>query len=212
MEIKKAIVDGVAMEVVTQEEYARRKTFGDAELLKNTCIQHENTLFPVMNVPISGRIAPYAVSHTGYTKYYNKENNEKYKADANVIDFSNVKSTKEMIEKQNALRNAEITLLTAANSDTFSPVYDENDSPALTLVKQCLEAKNVPLENYKGRFESNCDFNNTIRLVTSEKNHSISIQKIKTIGEKFDIKFKLIAEDQSDDVPNMMETKFEKEI
>jgi hypothetical protein len=79
------------------------------------------------------------------------------------------------------------------------------------LVKQCLQAKNVPLENYKGRFDTPCDFNITIRLVTSEKNHTISIQKIKTIGEKFDIKFKLIAEDQEDS-PNAMGVRFEKEI
>ena len=211
MDIKKAIVDGVAMEVVSQEEFTRRKGFNDSEILKNTCIEQDGTLFPVMSIPIRGRIAPYAVSHTGYTKYYNKENNEKYKSEDTVIDFSDVESNRELIEKQNELRNAEITILTAANSDTYTPIYNEEDTPALTLVKQCLEAKNVPLENYKGRFDSNCDFNNTIRLVTSEKNHSISIQKIKTIGEKFDIKFKLIAEDQ-EEAPNAMGVKFEKEI
>jgi hypothetical protein len=211
MDIKKAIVDGVAMEVVSQEEFTRRKGFNDPEILKNTCIEQSGTLFPVMNVPVRGRIAPYAVSHTGFTKYYNQDNNEKYKAEDTVIDFSDVESNKELIEKQNELRNAEITILTAANSDTYTPIYNDEDSPALTLVKQCLQAKNVPLENYKGRFDTPCDFNNTIRLVTSEKNHTISIQKIKTIGEKFDIKFKLIAEDQEDS-PNAMGVRFEKEI
>jgi hypothetical protein len=164
-----------------------------------------------MSVPIRGRIAPYAVSHTGYTRYYNADNDENYKAKDNVIDFSNIESNKELIEKQNELRNAEITILTAANSETYTPVYSDEDSPALTLVKQCLESKNVPLENYKGRFDSNCDFNNTIRLVTSDKNHSISIQKIKTIGEKFDINFKISAEDFPNS-PNPMGSKFEKEI
>lgn len=211
MDIKKAIVDGVAMEVVSQEEFTRRKGFNDPEILRNTCIEQSGTLFPVMNVPVRGRIAPYAVSHTGFTKYYNQDNNEKYKSEDTVIDFSDVESNKELIEKQNELRNAEITILTAANSDTYTPIYNDEDSPALTLVKQCLQAKNVPLENYKGRFDTPCDFNNTIRLVTSEKNHTISIQKIKTIGEKFDIKFKLIAEDQEES-PNAMGVKFEKEI
>ena len=211
MDIKKAIVDGVSMEVVTQEEYTRRKSFEDAEILKNTCIEYNDTLFPVMNVPIRGRVAPYAVSYTGYTRYYNTDNNDKYKAKDNVIDFSNIESNKQLIEKQNELRNAEITILTAANSETYTPVYSDEDSPSLTLVKQCLEAKKAPLENYKGRFDSNCDFNNTIRLVTSDKNHSISIQKIKTIGEKFDIKFKLVAEDQPD-CPNPMESRYEREI
>jgi hypothetical protein len=199
------------MEVVSQEEFTRRKGFNDPEILRNTCIEQSGTLFPVMNVPVRGRIAPYAVSHTGFTKYYNQDNNEKYKSEDTVIDFSDVESNKELIEKQNELRNAEITILTAANSDTYTPIYNDEDSPALTLVKQCLQAKNVPLENYKGRFDTPCDFNNTIRLVTSEKNHTISIQKIKTIGEKFDIKFKLIAEDQEDS-PNAMGVRFEKEI
>ena len=36
MDIKKAIVDGVVMEVVTQEEFTRRKGFNDPELLRNT--------------------------------------------------------------------------------------------------------------------------------------------------------------------------------
>ena len=211
MDIKQAIVDGVSMEVVTQEEYTRRKSFDDADILKNTCIQQNDTLFPVMNVPIRGRLAPYAVSYTGYTRYYNKDNNDKYKAKDNVIDFSNVESNKELIEKQNELRNAEITILTASNSENYTPVYSEEDSPALTLVKQCLEAKKTSLDNYKGRFDSNCDFNNTIRLVTSTNNHSISIQKIKTIGEKFDINFKISAEDLPNS-PNPMGSRFEKEI
>lgn len=211
MDIKKAIVDGVVMEVVTQEEFTRRKRFNDPELLRNTCIEQNGTLFPVMNSQVRERIAPYAVSNVGFTKYYNQGNNEKYKSEDTVIDFSDVESNKELIEKQNELRNAEITILTAANSDTYTPIYNDADSPALTLVKQCLQAKNVPLENYKGRFDTPCDFNNTIRLVTSEKNHTISIQKIKTIGEKFDIKFKLVAEDQEDS-PNAMGVKFEKEI
>ena len=51
----------------------------------------------------------------------------------------------------------------------------------------------------------------SIRLVTSDKNHSISIQKIKTIGEKFDINFKISAEDQPNS-PNPMGSRFEKEI
>ena len=211
MDIKKAIVDGVVMEVVTQEEFTRRKRFNDPELLRNTCIEQNGTLFPAMNSQVRERIAPYAVSNVGFTKYYNQDNNEKYKSEDTVIDFSDVESNKELIEKQNELRNAEITILTAANSDTYTPIYNDADSPALTLVKQCLQAKNVPLENYKGRFDTPCDFNNTIRLVTSEKNHTISIQKIKTIGEKFDIKFKLVAEDQEDS-PNAMGVKFEKEI
>ena len=211
MDIKKAIVDGVVMEVVTQEEFTRRKRFNDPELLRNTCIEQNGTVFPVMNSQVRERIAPYAVSNVGFTKYYNQDNNEKYKSEDTVIDFSDVESNKELIEKQNELRNAEITILTAANSDTYTPIYNDADSPALTLVKQCLQAKNVPLENYKGRFDTPCDFNNTIRLVTSEKNHTISIQKIKTIGEKFDIKFKLVAEDQEDS-PNAMGVKFEKEI
>ena len=211
MDIKKAIVDGVAMEVVSQEEFTRRKRFNDPELLRNTCIEQNGTLFPVMNSQVRERIAPYAVSNVGFTKYYNQGNNEKYKSEDTVIDFSDVESNKELIEKQNELRNAEITILTAAKSDTYTPIYNDADSPALTLVKQCLQAKNVPLENYKGRFDTPCDFNNTIRLVTSEKNHTISIQKIKTIGEKFDIKFKLVAEDQEDS-PNAMGVKFEKEI
>ena len=192
MDIKKAIVDGVVMEVVTQEEFTRRKRFNDPELLRNTCIEQNGTLFPVMNSQVRERIAPYAVSNVGFTKYYNQDNNEKYKSEDTVIDFSDVESNK-------------------ANSDTYTPIYNDADSPALTLVKQCLQAKNVPLENYKGRFDTPCDFNNTIRLVTPEKNHTISIQKIKTIGEKFDIKFKLVAEDQEDS-PNAMGVKFEKEI
>jgi hypothetical protein len=125
MDIKKAIVDGVAMEVVSQEEFTRRKGFNDPEILKNTCIEQSGTLFPVMNVPVRGRIAPYAVSHTGFTKYYNQDNNEKYKSEDTVIDFSDVESNKELIEKQNELRNAEITILTAANSDTYTPIYND---------------------------------------------------------------------------------------
>lgn len=210
MEIRKVFIENRMLDVVSQEEYKRREEMNDKDLLQDTCIEKDNMLFPVFQNPIYGRTLPYAVSTEWADLFFNRDNVEGYESDK-VIDLSNVNTTEEMIERQNQLRSSEIANLIANSGEVFSPVIREEDSTALKLVKECLTAKRINVNNYKSRFDSSCDFSNTIRLLTNEDNHTISIQKMQLIGEKFDIDFKITASDKRQ-APNPMREKITKEL
>lgn len=195
MDIKQAFVDGRLMDVVSQEEYARRASLGNKEMLMNTCIQNDGTLYPVVH-DSTGRSTPHAISVGPVTRYIGSSKEYPAYSDVGVIDYSAVSSNKELIEKQNMARKEEAAILTQSGGNTFAPVIRDEDSPALKVVKKCFHFKNIDIDNYRGRFDSNCDFSNTIRLLTNPDNHNISVQKIHLIGEKFDIEFHLSAKDK----------------
>ena len=60
MEIKQAFVGGKLMDVVSQDEYVRRVSMDEPELVQNTCIQANGTLYPVIRHP-DNRTTPYAI-------------------------------------------------------------------------------------------------------------------------------------------------------
>ena len=209
MDIKQAFVNGRLMDVVSQDEYARRRSLGP-EMVENTCIQMNGTLYPVIPKADS-RTTPFAVYSSLAVKYYGNATEHPEFSDNAVVDYSNIKSCQELIDRQNKARKEEVAVLTQQTSKTFYPIIREEDSPALKVVKECFHKKNIDIDNYRGRFDSNCDFNNTTRLLVNPQTHNISVQKIQLIGEKFDIDFHLVAKDKKDAV-NPMGATIEKEL
>lgn len=209
MDIKQAFVNGRLMDVVSQDEYARRRSLGP-EMVENTCIQMNGTLYPVIPKADS-RNTPFAVYSSLAVKYYGNATEHPEFSDNAVVDYSNIKSCQELIDRQNKARKEEVAVLTQQTSKTFYPIIREEDSPALKVVKECFHKKNIDIDNYRGRFDSNCDFNNTTRLLVNPQTHNISVQKIQLIGEKFDIDFHLVAKDKKGAV-NPMGATIEKEL
>lgn len=209
MDIKQAFVNGRLMDVVSQDEYARRRSLG-SEMVENTCIQMNGTLYPVIPKADS-RTTPFAVYSSLAVKYYGNATEHPEFSDNAVVDYSNIKSCQELIDRQNKARKEEVAVLTQQTSKTFYPIIREEDSPALKVVKECFHKKNIDIDNYRGRFDSNCDFNNTTRLLVNPQTHNISVQKIQLIGEKFDIDFHLVAKDKKGAV-NPMGATIEKEL
>ena len=210
MDIKQAFVEGRLNDVVSQDEYARRRSLGDPEMVASTCIQMNGTLYPVIP-KADNRTTPYAVYSTIGMKYYGSSQDHPDYSDNTVVDYSNVNSCRELIARQNKARKEEVAILTQQSSKTFYPVIREEDSPALKAVKECFHKKNIDIDNYRGRFDSNCDFANTVRLLVNPSNHNISVQKIQLIGDKFDIDFHLVASDRKDAV-NPMDATIDKEL
>lgn len=209
MDIKQAFVNGRLMDVVSQDEYARRRSLGP-EMVENTCIQMNGTLYPVIP-KADNRTTPFAVYSSLAVKYYGNATEHPEFSDNAVVDYSNIKSCQELIDRQNKARKEEVAVLTQQTSKTFYPIIREEDSPALKVVKECFHKKNIDIDNYRGRFDSNCDFNNTTRLLVNPQTHNISVQKIQLIGEKFDIDFHLVAKDKKGAV-NPMGATIEKEL
>ena len=202
MEIKQAFVGGKLMDVVSQDEYVRRVSMDEPELVQNTCIQANGTLYPVIRHP-DNRTTPYAIYGGIAIKYVGSSEGNPGYSDKKVIDYSDISSNKELIEKHNQLRAEEVAILTQQSDKVFMPIIREEE--------ECFHKKHIDIDNYRGRFDSNCDFANTIRLLTNPNNHNISVPKIQLIGEKFDINFSLIAKDKNEAV-NPMETVIEKEL
>nr|DAS08409.1 MAG TPA: hypothetical protein [Caudoviricetes sp.] len=209
MEIRQAFVDGKLLDVVTQEEYERRSNLKNEEMLKNTCIERDGTLYPVVKRP-DVRKTPHVINMGPVFKYVGSADKFPAYSSNKVIDYSNVKSNRELIEQQSKARKEEMAILTQTGK-VFAPVIREEDSPALKCVKECFHAKKIDIDNYRGRFDSNCDFANTVRLFVNPNNHTISVQKIQLVGEKFDIDFKLVASDKKGAV-NPMDKTIDREL
>ena len=210
MEIRQAFVDGKLMDVVTQEEYERRASMKNGDMIKNTCIEQDGTIYPVVSRPEMRR-TPHVINVGPVFKYVGScEDGVPSYSSSKIIDYSNVKSNRELIEQQNKARKEEMAILTQTGK-VFAPVIREEDSPALKCVKECFHAKKIDIDNYRGRLDSNCDFANTVRLFVNPNNHTISVQKIQLVGEKFDIDFKLVASDKPD-AANPMDKTIQKEL
>ena len=211
MEIKKAIIGKKQHDVVSQEEYERRASLGDPNMLVDTVIEHRGTLYPVYNSVDSTRENPYAINRGMATKYFGTaEKNPEY-SDKSIINFSDITSNKELLERQSRLHSEQAALLTSSANKDFAPIIREDDSPALKLVKECLHAKHIDIDCYRSQFESNCEFSNAIRLLINADNHNISVQKIQMIGEKFGIEFEISAKDARG-VVNPMGQVFSREL
>lgn len=209
MEIRKAVVEGKLYEVISPDEYFRRASFNEEGLLSNVAIEDSGYIYPV-STDIS-RTTPYARPTIGMIQYRNTENMTGYEAEDKIVNLSNAANTIELIERQNKLRQDELAILTANQKKVFAAICREDDSPALLMAKECLNSKNIDPDNYKGRFDSTCDYSNLMRLLNNPDNHTLSIQKLHDIGEKFDIDFVITARDKKD-APNPMNEVFEREI
>lgn len=212
MEIKKAIIGKKNCDVVSQNEYERRVSLGMPDMLSDTVIEKDECLYPVLQSADPTRDTPYAIFTTPCVRYVGDATNSPEYSSKNIVNFSDVKTNKELMERQSRLLADEAALLSSSANKDFAPIVREDDSPALKLVKESLHAKHIDIDCYRTKFTSNCEFSNTIRLLVNPNNHNISVQKIQMIGDKFGIKFKMIAEDESKNVPNPMGKVLKREL
>ena len=113
---------------------------------------------------------------------YNKEN---------IIDFTNVKSYKEFIDKQNMVRELEKDILTTPDN-VYVPPEDHNDTPAMRALKEAVTDKHIDLDKYEPRFGSN--YNNDKRILNKP---NLSLQMLVRMCNALDIKATLTLEDQT---------------
>lgn len=192
--MKKAVVDRRIVDVIDQDEFIRRSKL-DPESIKlmseDTAVEGPNgKIYPVTKQYSSDSPCAY---DAGPMILYNMpeeyKNNEQYQQ-KNVINFEDVSSLKESIEKQAALEKAERSILISPDN-IFTPLPQENDTPEMSVLKKAITRKNIDIDNYKQRFGS--DYNNDKRLFDQS---SITFFKLKRVCEIFDIKATLILEDK----------------
>lgn len=189
--VSKAKIDDRIYDVVNFDDYVANPSAYDSNF---TAIVEGDTLYP-----IRGRndTRPGLYPGNPFYRYVDPEEDEKKRySSENIIDFDDVKSIKDVIEKQNKIKNAENAILTTVDN-VFIPRIDENDSPEMVALKQAVIAKEIDLDKYEQRFGPN--FNNDKRLFNR---NTITLTKLKTMFDVLDMKATMIIEDKSPDVPN----------
>ena len=191
--MKKAKIGRRILDVIDESEFIRRSSLNPdivASLAEDTAIEKDGHVYPVTKqyskdvtgVTDLGKVLLYSLTEQ------NKSADE-YKVE-NVIDFENVKSLQESINKQNQLMSAERTILVSPEN-IFTPVIKEEDTPEMKLLKQAICLKGIDLDNYKQRFGS--DYNNDRRLF---EQNSITFFKLKRLAEIMDMNVSLSLEDK----------------
>ena len=195
MSFNKTVLDGKMYDVMSieqlttlpQEAYDTRFTavrVGDEVLPFKASTDTGPGIYSFPNNPISTVVHPS-----------NEEEVEAYSADK-IIDFNNVDTIEELMQKQSLCRDLEREIL-ITSGNIFKPVISEEDTPEMAALKEAVCCKNIDIDKYVGKFSSN--FSNDKRLF---KDTSITLNKMKTIMKALDMKGTLIIEDANPDVPN----------
>lgn len=114
----------------------------------------------------------------------------------NMINFSDAKTLRDVIQTSQKLMNAERSILTTIDN-VFAPEISDNDTPEMKAVKEAILAKHIDLDKYESRFGPN--YNNDKRLL---KKNSITFGKLRSICDALDIKASITIEDADPTVPN----------
>lgn len=201
MELKKASLDGRLVDVLsferleeTKELYTSTNTAAGIEVKTS---KGEEFILPFRDTASinGGKPGVYTCGNVGYMiKYPDQRDKDKYKPE--VIDFHNVDTIQDFIDKQDRVRDAERELLCTPDN-IYKPVVKETDAPEMKALKQAICAKNIDIDKYADRFGEN--FPNDKRKLKDDK---ISLFLLKRMGECLDMNIDLIISDKNPDVPN----------
>lgn len=190
---KEILINDRLYEVVTPEQYMHSK---DAYLTGYVAIDPGvgDYILPVVgstsqNPGIFVRYESpfsYATEPTGeMADMYNRRN---------LIDYGDVKTFKQFIDKQTMVRELENDILSSPDN-IFRPNIDPEDSPAMSVLKQAVIEKKIDLDKYEPRFGSN--YPNDRRIFTK---NDISMKMLIRMCNALDIKATLTLEDQDSDI------------
>ena len=122
---------------------------------------------------------------------------ESHYSSSNIIDYSHPKNIDDVINKNNLVRNIEKDILTT-KENIFQLVIGDNDTREMVAMKKAINSKQMDIKQYESRFDQ---YQNDLRLLKGE---SITLGKIISTCNNFDMSATLIIKDKNPDVPNPM--------
>lgn len=196
--MKKIKMGKTIRDVISHDEYIRRSNMNPQlsnELADDTAVEMNGHVYP-----INRQYSPNTVGlwDGGQVLVYSRPEDQISLPDydaRNIIDFENVGSLRESIERQAELEKAERSILISPDN-IFAPIIKDTDNPEMKLLKEAVTRKRIDIDAYKPRFGS--DFNNDKRLFEQP---SITIFKLKKMCDNFDIKCSIVLEDKKN-APN----------
>lgn len=192
--VEKCSIDGRIYDITPFNEFARRPqdyaTFG--------AIHEGDYIYPIRGRS-DNRPGVYDYDTFGIFKEpVTEEDKERY-SDSHIINFSDSKSIREIMEKQDAINASERGALITRSDNVFVCNIGHNDEPLMKAVKSAINSKGIEWENYNSRFGDNT--NNDRRLLNGPK---ITINKAISICKNMDLEISVTIRDASPDVPNPM--------
>lgn len=200
MGAKKAKINDRLYNVVEKEEFIKCP---DIYPIATTAIETGNRVIPLVNKTDRENIGLYyagpVFEHRGDIDKYDKSNIE-------LINLSDARSMKELINKQERVKDINKSILESAD-DIYVPTYLDTDTAEMKMFKEATEAKHMCLKNYATAIEESTGstFNNDRRLLEKD---SITFPKMKGLATAFDMEIELIIRDRSSNVPNPMNKEF----
>lgn len=193
--MKKMKIGDRVYDVTTVEEYAKNEVLYDPAY---TAIEHEGLALPILNKSEYGTSKPGSIPGRFVSFFQMPAQNQEEYSLQDAIDFTDTKNMRELIEKQNMVRDLEREIL--VNSDCVTvPRFDDNDSVEMIALKEAIIAKHCDLNNYASRFDGN--FANDKRILND---NTITLPKLKKYAQALDLKISMTIEDKNPDVPNPM--------
>lgn len=124
------------------------------------------------------------------------EDMKEYNTDK-IIDFTSAKSIGEVFEKQQIIRDIQDEIMTTSDN-ILQLKIGEKDTPEMKALKTAINLKRIDPKQYEDRFDQ---YQNDMRLL---KSNSITLGKMISISNAFDISVDITLRDRDETTPNPM--------
>lgn len=191
--MKKIELENRLYNIVPISEYTDHQ---DLYAPKFTAIEHSGTVLPLRSKTDLGPGVYY--QNGGMVAIVVKPDDpEKYSSEK-IIDYSNATSIGDIIRNNQIIKDIQSEIM-INSEDKLQLNVGDSDTPEMKAMKLAINAKQVDKKNYEDRFPQ---FQNDMRLL---KGSSITLAKIISICDAFDISATLTLSDK-EDAPNPMNT------
>lgn len=205
MQYRSAPIDGKVMDIITEDEYSQKfKMYSEnPSVCSMTALEtskgDESYLLPFRG-KTDDRPGVYPDGNLYFVKFPESEEEEKSynKKNIDIVDFSNVDNINDFLAKNGQVREME-NLSLSDSDEIFIPPISGRETEAMKAFKQAIAAKHMDIDRYSSRFGEN--YLNDKRIL---KGDDITLNKLVSICNKFDIEAKLILSDKHPDVANPM--------
>ena len=196
MNLKTTNVDGRIVDVISEEEYMEKWNMFHDQLNPSVAVEIMGANGENYILPFRGKNDDRpGIYQEGCVDFF-KEGEEYRSNNFDIIDFSDVTTIQEFMNKNSQIRTMETNILTDIDS-VFAPKIADDDSPEMKAFKEAICSKKIDINKYAPRFGDN--FLNDKRIL---KSGSITLNKLVSMCEKLDIEAELSLRDADSNVPN----------
>lgn len=192
--MKKAEIDGRLYSLTEINDYTEHP---DLYNPKFTAIERPNEcILPIRNRTTDTGPGIYYQTGAMVAMVEKPYNMAEYSPDK-IIDFTNPKSIGEVFEKQQIIRDIQDEIMTTSDNVLCLKI-GEKDTPEMRALKTAINLKRVDPKQYEDRFDQ---FQNDMRLL---KGNSVTLGKMISISNAFDISVDITLRDRDESTPNPM--------